>query len=111
MRLIRKIRSKKDSKVLAMIEKANLFKKYVFLIIGTAIYAAAYNLFFFKNNIVYGGASGISIITQKIIDPSVMILILNVFFLILSLLLLGKRKTLDSVVYLKVDLQLVELIY
>ena len=98
MRLIRKIRSKKDSKVLAMIEKANLFKKYVFLIIGTAIYAAAYNLFFFKNNIVYGGASGISIITQKIIDPSVMILILNVFFLILSLLLLGKRKTLDSVV-------------
>ena len=48
MRLIRKIRSKKDSKVLAMIEKANLFKKYVFLIIGTAIYAAAYNLFFFK---------------------------------------------------------------
>ena len=98
MRLIRKIRSKKDSKVLAMIEKANLFKKYVFLIIGTAIYAAAYNLFFFKNNIVYGGASGISIITQKIIDPSVMILNLNVFFLILSLLLLGKRKTLDSVV-------------
>ena len=98
MRLIRKIRSKKDSKVLAMIEKANLFKRYVFLIIGTAIYAAAYNLFFFKNNIVFGGASGISIITQKIIDPSVMILILNVFFLILSLLLLGKRKTLDSVV-------------
>ena len=42
MRLIRKIRSKKDSKVLAMIEKANLFKKYVFLIIGTAIYAAAF---------------------------------------------------------------------
>ena len=81
-----------------MIEKANLFKRYVFLIIGTAIYAAAYNLFFFKNNIVFGGASGISIITQKIIDPSVMILILNVFFLILSLLLLGKRKTLDSVV-------------
>ena len=37
MRLIRKIRSKKDSKVLAMIEKANLFKRYVFLIIGTAI--------------------------------------------------------------------------
>ena len=31
MRLIRKIRSKKDSKVLAMIEKANLFKRYVFL--------------------------------------------------------------------------------
>ena len=30
MRLIRKIRSKKDSKVLAMIEKANLFKRYVY---------------------------------------------------------------------------------
>ena len=98
MRLIRKIRSKKDSKILAMIEKANLFKRYMFLIIGTAIYASAYNLFFFKNNIVYGGASGIAIIAQKVIEPSVMILILNIFFLFLSLIFLGKRKTLDSLV-------------
>lgn len=97
MKLIRHFRSKKDLKILRSAKNANIIKRYLFLIIGTFIYASAYNLFFFKNNIVYGGASGISIITQKIIDPSIMILILNVFFILLSLLFLGKEKTLDSV--------------
>ena len=97
MKLIRHFRSKKDLKILRSAKNANIIKRYLFLIIGTLIYASAYNLFFFKNNIVYGGASGISIITQKIIDPSIMILILNVFFILLSLLFLGKEKTLDSV--------------
>lgn len=98
MKLFKKLRDKKSGKVLKVVQNAHLFKRYVFLLIGTIIYALAYNLFFFKNNIVYGGASGISIITRNIIDPSVMIMILNVFFLILSLIFLGKRKTLDSVV-------------
>ena len=97
MRLIKKFRSKRELKILKSAKNASIIKRYLFLIIGTLIYATAYNLFFFKNNIVYGGASGISIITQKIIDPSVMILILNVFFISLSLLFLGKEKTLDSV--------------
>ncbi len=97
MRLIKKFRSKRELKILKSAKNASIIKRYLFLIIGTLIYATAYNLFFFKNNIVYGGASGISIITQKIIDPSVMILILNIFFISLSLLFLGKEKTLDSV--------------
>ena len=70
----------------------------IFLLIGISIYAISYNLFFFKNNIVYGGASGISIITQDLIDPSKMILILNAFFLILSFIFLGRKKSLDSLV-------------
>ena len=79
MRLIKKFRSKRELKILKSAKNASIIKRYLFLIIGTLIYATAYNLFFFKNNIVYGGASGISIITQKIIDPSVMIFILNIF--------------------------------
>lgn len=98
MRLFRKLREKKSDKILKLVEKAHLFKRYIFLLIGTAIYAIAYNLFFFKNNIVYGGASGISIITQNLIDPSVMILILNVFFLLLSFFFLGKKQTFNSLV-------------
>lgn len=98
MRLFKRLRSKRDLKILKLVKKTNLFKRYFFLIIGTIIYASSYNLFMFKNNIVYGGASGISIITQKVIDPSIMILILNVFFLSLSLIFLGKKKTLDSLV-------------
>ena len=98
MGLFRKIQKKEQYKILKLVNKAHLFRRYVFLFIGTTIYALAYNLFFFQNNIVYGGASGISIITRNIIDPPTMILILNLLFLVLSFLLLGKRKTIDSVV-------------
>ena len=98
MKLIEKIKAKKEGNVLHSVENAHLIKRYVYLIIATMIYAISYNLFFFKNNLVYGGASGISIITQKLVDPSIMILILNIFFLILSLLLLGNKKTINSVV-------------
>lgn len=98
MRVFKIFKNKKSDNILKIVQKAHLFKRCVFLLIGVLIYAIAYNLFFFKNNIVYGGASGISIITQSIIEPSTMILILNVFFLILSFFLLGKEKTINSLV-------------
>lgn len=98
MKLFRKLKEKEAKKVLKKVETAHLFKRYVFLLIGISIYAISYNLFFYKNNIVYGGASGISIITQNLIDPSKMILILNVFFILLSFIFLGKKKTLGSLV-------------
>ena len=37
----------------------------ILLICGVLLYAIAYNLFFLKNNIVYGGVAGIAIITKK----------------------------------------------
>ncbi len=98
MSLFKRLKHKKHDRILKLVEKAHLFKRYIYLLIGVLIYAIAYNLFFFKNNIVYGGASGISIITQKLIDPSTMILILNIFFLVLSFFLLGKRETFNSLV-------------
>lgn len=98
MKLFKRLKEKRKQNILQLVEKTHLLKRYVLLVIAVAIYAVAYNLFFFKNNIVYGGASGISIITQSLIEPSVMILILNVFFLTLSFFLLGKKQTLDSVV-------------
>lgn len=98
MKLFKRLKEKRKQNILQLVEKTHLLKRYVLLVIAVVIYAVAYNLFFFKNNIVYGGASGISIITQSLIEPSVMILILNVFFLTLSFFLLGKKQTLDSVV-------------
>lgn len=98
MILFKKLREKRTNNVLQLVEKAHLLKRYVLLIIGVMVYAISYNLFFYKNNIVYGGASGISIITSRFIDPSIMIFILNIFFLILSYLLLGKKQTLNSIV-------------
>lgn len=96
MKLFKKFKDKRKGHVLQFVEKSHLFRRYIFLIVGVLIYAIAYNLFFYKNNIVYGGVSGISIITRNIIEPSVMIMILNVFLLMLSYFLLGKKQTLNS---------------
>lgn len=98
MKIFKIFKEKRKGQVLQLVQKAHLFRRYIFLVIGVFIYAISYNLFFYKNNIVYGGASGISIITKNIIDPSVMIMILNIFLLLLSLILLGKRQTIDSIV-------------
>lgn len=96
MRLFKKIKEKRRNQILQVVEKAHLFRRYIYLIIGVLIYALSYNIFFFNNNIVYGGVSGISIITKDIIDPSLLIMILNVFLMLLSLIFLGKKATLNS---------------
>lgn len=98
MTLFKKFKEKRKGHVLQFVENAHLLRRYMYLIIGVAIYAVAYNLFFFKNNIVYGGVSGISIITRNFVDPSVMIMVLNVFLLILSYFLLGKKETFNSII-------------
>lgn len=97
MSLLSKIFKKKE-KILPKIERKTLAKRYLLLLVAIVIYAISYNLFFFHNNIVYGGVSGISIITSKIVDPAIMIFALNVLLLLLSLIFLGKKQTLDSIV-------------
>ena len=91
-------RLKKRNKrlILEQIEKSHRFFRYMLLIIGLVISAIAYNLFFAQNNIVAGGVTGIAIITQDYIKPSIMILILNVIALIFSMIFLGKKTTIDS---------------
>ena len=97
MKLLNKIKKNKKKDVLKIVEKKHIIRKYIYLIIATLIYAISYNLFFYKNNIVYGGVSGISIIFKNYVDPTFLIFILNIFVLILSLIFLGKKSTLKSV--------------
>ena len=98
MKILRNIRLAREQKILRAVEHAHLIKRYIFLIIGVLIYAISYNLFFLKNNLVFGGVSGISIITQDFINPSIMILILSILLLIISYFTLGKKDTLNSIV-------------
>lgn len=98
MNLFKRITHKRAENVLKIVEKAHLLKRYIFLLLGCFIFASAYNLFLFKNKIVFGGASGISIITQKYVEPSLMVLILNIFLLTLSYFMLGKKQTMNSIV-------------
>ncbi|HHX17119.1 MAG TPA: YitT family protein [Mollicutes bacterium] len=93
------IKNKKDlKKINILIKKKNIFKRYIFSIAALFVLAAAYNLFILPNNLVYGGVSGIAIITKDIIDPAILILVANVILLIFSYFILGKEKTSGSLV-------------
>ena len=59
-----------------------------------------YNLFLLHNDLVIGGTSGISIIINELteISPSLFILIFNIFFIILSFIVLGGKSTRKAIV-------------
>lgn len=75
-------------------------KRYIICVIGISIMAISYNLFYVPNNYVTGGITGLSIIFNKItsIDASVFILIGNLFLIILSVAVLGFKKSIINVV-------------
>lgn len=87
-----------DEDILGIIENKNLVKRYVVLIAGIFLAAVSYNLFFLRNNLVYGGTGGIGTIFQEYLDPSLTILIVSMICLILSFTFLDKKKALNSVV-------------
>lgn len=74
-------------------------KRYMGLIIGLLLISIGFNLFLLPNNIVFGGVSGLSIITKKLLkwNPSTFIFISSLFLLLISYLVLGKEKTRASV--------------
>ena len=92
---------KKNDKIDEIIEKIyskNRIKRYITLIIGCLLLATAFNVFFLPRNIVYGGVSGISIVTNKIfgINPSVFIFVSSMILLVISYFTLGWEKTKGS---------------
>lgn len=92
-------KSKFDEKIIDKIANGHLAKRYSTLFFGCMLSAIAFNLFFLPHNIVYGGVSGISIITNKLfnLNPSTLILVLSVILLIVSYLTLGFQKTKGSI--------------
>lgn len=74
-------------------------KRYAQLLLGIILLALAFNIFILPNNFVYGGVSGVSIITQRLfgLDPSIVIFVLSVALLVISYFTLGKEKTTASV--------------
>lgn len=93
---------KKKDKIDEIIEKIyskKRLERYLSLIVGCLLLAVAFNVFFLPRDIVYGGVSGISIVTKKIfnIEPSTFILISSVILLIISYFTLGWEKTKGSI--------------
>ncbi len=98
-RIFRSSRRKKIREVLDNIDKKDLIKRYLLLIFGCFIVAFAFNVFFKQYGIVCFGVSGLSIVVSKFgIPNSTFILVADIFLLILSYFMLGKKKTKNAVV-------------
>ena len=93
-----KIIDKAKEDIMDEIENKNLLKRYALLVIGSLIYATAYNVFFVPNNLVYGGSGGIAMIIKDYIDPSITIMAISIITFILGYIFLGKRYALNSLI-------------
>lgn len=96
MGLIKKKLIEED--VLGIIENRNLLKRYLELIFGLFILAIAYNVFFLRQNLIYGGSGGIATLFKDFLDPSITIFIIQIIALILAFIFLDKNKAINSVV-------------
>ena len=77
--------------------KTNIYR-YIMFILSMLVFASTYNMFLLPNNIVTGGVGGIAIMFKNVINPSVLILIINTFLVIASYFILGKKATISSIV-------------
>ena len=75
-------------------------RRYFFVILGTLICASAYNLFIYPNNLVSGGASGISIIVNHFvsINPSILIFCMSGLLFLIGAIFLPKDVVIRSTV-------------
>ncbi len=77
----------------------NKIKKNFIVIIGLLLMALSFNLFQEPFSFAAGGVTGLSIIVSKIfnIDESLFIFIINQSLIIVSFIVLGKKKTLNTI--------------
>lgn len=87
-----------DENIIKNIYKKDRLSRYFEFFVGVLCVAFAFNLFILPNKIVYG-MSGVGVIFNSIfgIDPSTVILIGSLILLCMSYFLLGKEKTMNSI--------------
>lgn len=87
-----------DENIIKNIYKKDRFVRYVQFFIGSLLVALSFNLFILPNQITYG-MSGVGVVLNSLfgLDPSIVILVGSGILLIMSYFLLGKEKTMNSV--------------
>ena len=99
MFILKKIRERKINKIIEDVNKKNRFKRYFLLLLGCLIVAFSFNLFFLRYNIVCFGVSGVSIVLSKFgVNPSMFIMLANIFLLIISYFFLGIEDVKNQIV-------------
>ncbi len=88
-----------SSTILEQVTKKNRIQRIIVCILGCLIIAMAYNTFIVPNNLVTGGVGGLAIIVSKFtgINPVIFIDIASVVLIIISYILIGRKKTFHSV--------------
>lgn len=99
MKLFDYFRKKKVDNIVETVQKRNVPKRYLMLVVGCFIVAFAFNLFFLRYNIVCFGVSGISIVLGKFgVNPSLFILLSNIVLMLVAYIVLGKESTMNQLV-------------
>lgn len=100
MGIFRRFKKIDSDKIRQNVSQKEAAKKSALFVIGTLISALSYNLFFVPNNFVGGGIGGLGVILNHYfkIEPRMVILIGNLIFLIISVISLGFRKSLLSII-------------
>ena len=92
MILFKRMREKRINNILANIDKKNRLSRYIMLLSGCLIVAFAFNLFFLRYDIVCFG-----------VNPSMFILLTNIFLMIISYFFLGvedvKNQLVGALIY------------
>ena len=88
------------SEVIKKIYSKKKIKRFIELCLGALLVALSFNIFCLPNNLVSGGISGLSIITESLFNltPSVVILVIDILLVVLSYFLLGKEKNFYSLI-------------
>lgn len=88
-----------DPNIIKKIYQNSRISRYLTFTFGVLLLALAYNIFIMPTKIVYG-MGGIGVILKNLykVDPSLTILIGSTITLILSFILLGKEKSMHSIV-------------
>lgn len=92
-------KEKIEENIIKKIYKKDRLKRYSTFLVGLFLVSVSFNLFLLPQNLIYG-VSGFGVILNKLyqLDPSVVILVGSLILLVLSFILLGKEKTMNSVV-------------
>ncbi|MCH5167809.1 MAG: YitT family protein [Erysipelotrichales bacterium] len=86
--------------IINQVTKRNRISRLIVLLIGAFIAGLVYNAFVVPNNVVYGGVGGIAIIVSKTtgIDTTLFINLVTIILTIISIFILGFKKTLYTIV-------------
>lgn len=101
MRLFKLFKKIDSEEVNNKLIQKNSLKNSILFVIGTLISALAFNLFLLPNGFVTGGLNGLSIIIRNFIpnlDTTLIILIGNIIFILLSIITMGWKESIMSAI-------------